>query len=56
MSYFISSMASAGLMEIPPESKVSPLPMSTIGLASLLPLYSMTDIMASFSEPRATAR
>ena len=43
-------------MEMPPESKVSPLPTSTMGLASALPLYSMMAIMASFSEPRATAR
>ena len=58
MSYFISSMPSAGLMEIPPESKVRPLPTSTIGRASSagLPLYSMTDISDSFCDPLPTAR
>ncbi len=58
MSYFISSMPSAGLIEMPPESKVSPLPTSTIGLASGfgLPLYSITDINDSFCEPAPTAR
>ena len=31
MSYFISSIASEGLIDIPPESKVKPLPTKTIG-------------------------
>ncbi|CSB12515.1 Uncharacterised protein [Vibrio cholerae] len=58
MSYFISSIPSPGLSEIPPESKVRPLPTNTMGLASGsgLPLYSMTDIMDSLREPRPTAR
>jgi hypothetical protein len=33
MSYFISSISAAGLMEMPPASKVRPLPTSTMGLA-----------------------
>ena len=46
----VRNMPSAGLMEIPPESKVRPLPTSTTGRASSdgLPLYSMTDIRDSF--------
>ena len=35
MSYFISSISAAGLSEIPPASKVNPLPTSTMGLAFL---------------------
>ena len=31
MSYFISSISAAGLIEIPPVSKVMPLPTSTTG-------------------------
>ena len=31
MSYFISSMSAAGLSEMPPVSKVMPLPTSTTG-------------------------
>ena len=37
MSYFISSMSGAGLMEIPPVSKVMPLPTRTAGLSPFLP-------------------
>ncbi len=36
MSYFISSISAAGLSEIPPASKVSPLPTRTTGLVSFL--------------------
>ena len=42
MSYFMSSMFWAGLIEMPPVSKVTPLPISTTGAASE-PLYSMRD-------------
>ena len=35
MSYFISSIASPGLSEMPPLSKVMPLPTSTTGAAFL---------------------
>src|SRR3989454_4001933 len=34
MSYFMSSMLCAGLIEMPPESNVTPLPISAIGAAS----------------------
>ena len=37
MSYFISSMPSPGLREMPPVSKVMPLPTSTTGLSPALP-------------------
>ncbi|MNT21018.1 hypothetical protein D3C72_1563410 [compost metagenome] len=36
MSYFISSISGAGLMEIPPVSNVMPLPTSTTGALSLV--------------------
>ena len=35
MSYFISSIMAGGLSEMPPESKVMPLPINTMG--ALLP-------------------
>jgi len=37
MSNFISSISAAGLMEMPPVSKVMPLPTSTTGAWSLAP-------------------
>ena len=37
MSYFISSISAAGLSEMPPVSKVMPLPTSTMGFAFALP-------------------
>ena len=37
MSHFMSSMPPAGLMEMPPVSKVTPLPMKASGLAAFLP-------------------
>ncbi|MNZ31766.1 hypothetical protein D3C78_490750 [compost metagenome] len=37
MSYFISSMPAAGLMLMPPVSKVMPLPTRAKGLSSFLP-------------------
>ena len=36
ISNFISSIAAPGLIEIPPESKVTPLPTNTIGALSLV--------------------
>ena len=36
ISNFISSIAAPGLIEIPPESKVTPLPTKTIGASSLV--------------------
>ena len=52
MSYFISCMFSAGLIEMPPESKVSPLPTSA-SRSSLpgLPLYRNTISLAGSSLP-----
>ena len=37
MSYFISSMSAGGLREIPPVSKVMPLPTKTSGASLALP-------------------
>ena len=37
MSNFISSISGAGLSEMPPVSKVMPLPTSTTGFSSALP-------------------
>ena len=57
MSYFIHSMLAAGLMEIPPESKHSPLPTSTTGLPFLGPFrYSSAMSLGSCGVPWATAR
>ena len=39
MSHFIASMPSAGLIEMPPVSKVMPLPMKTTGFAPALPPF-----------------
>ena len=36
MSYFISSISAAGLSEMPPVSKVTPLPTRTIGFSPVL--------------------
>ena len=57
MSYFISSIAPAGLMEMPPESKVIPLPTSTTGLAPARPpRYCSTIKRGGSTEPCVTAR
>jgi len=57
MSVFISSIFSAGLMEIPPLSKVNPLPTNTIGAALFLPpAYSRIINFGSSLLPAATAR
>ena len=62
ISYFISSMPRPGLREIPPVSKVTPLPTRTIGFCSLvllfLPagLYLIIIKRGAWSEPAATER
>ncbi len=56
MSNFISSMFAAGLMEIPPASKVTPLPTITSGFRSAAPpRCSSTISRGSWSEPCDTA-
>src|SRR6266566_3557511 len=55
LSNFMSSMFSAGLIEIPPESNVTPLPIKAIG-APVPPLYSRTMKRGSSALPCATAR
>ena len=55
MSNFISSMFWAGLMEMPPESKVTPLPTSPTGAASPAAVYSRTMKRGSCALPWATA-
>ena len=55
ISNFISSIAGPGFSEMPPESKVTPLPTSTMGLApSSRPLYSRVMSFALWREPRVT--
>ena len=56
MSYFMSSMPAGGLAQMPPESKVSPLPTSsTVGrLRSVR--YSSTTRQGGRAEPWLTAR
>ena len=55
MSYFISSIAAAGLIEMPPASKVRPLPTSAIGFSPLAPpLYSSTISFGGWRLPRDT--
>ena len=54
MSYFMSSMFCAGLIEMPPVSKVTPLPTSTTGAPSA-PLYSSAMKRGSSALPCATA-
>ena len=55
MSYFISSICAAGLIEMPPVSNVTPLPTSATGAASPAPRYSSTMNRGSVWEPCATA-
>ena len=55
MSNFISSIFSAGLMEIPPESKVMPLPTSATCFFAFFGVYSITTKRGSRSLPRLTA-
>ena len=54
MSYFMSSMFCAGLIEMPPVSNVTPLPTSTIG-APAAPAYSRAMKRGSSALPCATA-
>ena len=54
MSYFMSSMFCAGLIEMPPVSKVTPFPTSTTGAPSA-PVYSSTMNRGSSALPCATA-
>ena len=54
MSNFMSSMFCAGLIEMPPVSKVTPLPMSTTGDVAP-PRYSNTMKRGSSALPCATA-
>ncbi len=55
MSYFMSSMFCAGLIEMPPVSNVTPLPTRTTGAPSA-PLYSRAMKRGSSTLPCATAR
>ena len=54
MSAFISSMPAAGLMLMPPESNVTPLPTSTSGRAWNAPLRRSTTTRGGLALPRAT--
>ena len=55
ISYFISSILAAGLIEIPPLSKVNPLPTSIFGFSVFIPLkYSITINFGGSSVPEAT--
>ena len=57
MSNFISSMPGGSLREMPPESKVMPLPIRQIGAVSFrAPRYSHTMRRGGCAEPWATAR
>ncbi len=57
MSNFISSISAAGLIEMPPVSKVMPLPTSTIGACVFAaPWYCATMKRGGSAEPCATAR
>ena len=57
MSYFISSIAPGSLSEMPPVSKVMPLPTSTTGALPLLPpRCSRTMKRGGSSLPCVTAR
>ncbi len=54
MSNFISSMAGPGFREMPPESKVTPLPTSTMGFDLPPFLYCMTMSLAGSLVPAVT--
>ena len=57
ISYFISSMSAPGLSEMPPVSKVMPLPTSAIGFCVLAPpLYSSVISLGGCALPRVTDR
>ena len=57
MSHFMSSMPPAGLIEMPPVSKVTPLPTKATGCWALAlldlgtPVHSMMTILLSRAEP-----
>ena len=55
ISSFISPMLSSGLMEMPPLSKVTPLPTKAVYGASPAPLYCSAIMRGGFSLPRPTA-
>ena len=56
MSNFISSISRPGLSEIPPESKVMPLPTNTVGACVLAaPWYFKTMKRKGSADPWATA-
>ena len=54
ISYFISSILPAGLMEIPPASNVSPFPTNTLGFSSPPFMYSRIINLGGSSVPNAT--
>ena len=55
ISYFMSPIPAAGFNEIPPVSKVTPLPTKHIGsLSSSNPLYFITTNLDSLEEPWPT--
>ena len=55
MSPFMSSMPAAGLIEMPPESKTTPLPTKATGLSfGLPPFHCMTTRRGGLTEPCAT--
>ena len=51
MSIVISSMPAAGLIEMPPVSKTTPLPTSAKGAASPPPFHCMTTTLDGLSDP-----
>ena len=56
MSPFMSSMLAAGLIEMPPVSKQTPLPMNATGSAPFLPPFQrITTTRLSCAEPCPTA-
>ena len=55
MSMVISSMPAAGLIEMPPVSKTTPLPTSARGASSPPPFHCMTTTLDGLSEPCPTA-
>ena len=55
MSIVISSMPAAGLIEMPPVSNTTPLPMSASGASSPPPFHCMTTTFDGLSDPCPTA-
>jgi len=56
MSDFMSSMWAAGLIEMPPESKVMPFPTSATFVFAPLPLWDRCTRRGGFAEPCPTPR